>query len=144
MNRYGIYKLQFIIDRSGKDLPSTCIHFTSPYLHLASAYFNLLSHSYPKWEYKIKNVLEVWCIFLKSNLKLQFQKHFSKILGLAPSPLDPHIFWKKHPRKKCPKVDPNWFSLIFSKNHSKCLKTAIFPLKINIQYIVKKLQFWGP
>ena len=63
-------------------------------------------HSYPKWEYKIKNVSEVWCIFLKSKFYDNSKKHFSKILGLAPSPINPIIFWKKHPRKKYEIVDP--------------------------------------
>ena len=29
-------------------------------------HFLFIKHSYPKWEYKMKNVSEVWCIFLKS------------------------------------------------------------------------------
>ena len=50
-------------------------------------------HSYPKSRItKWNNVSEGWCIFLKS--KLYSKKYFSKILGLGPSPLDPHIFWK--------------------------------------------------
>ena len=64
-------------------------------------------HSYPKWEYKIKIISKVWYIFLKSKLYDNSKKYFSKILGLNPSPIDHHIFWKKHPRKKCQKVDPH-------------------------------------
>ena len=41
-------------------------------------------HSYPKWEYKIKNVSEVWYIFLKSKLYDNSKNYFSKIFGLAP------------------------------------------------------------
>ena len=80
----------------------------------------------------------MWCIFLKSKLNDNSKKYFSKIFGLGPSPLDHHIFWKKHPREKCQKVNPHYFSILFStfftffsKNPSKCLKTAIFPLKLS-------------
>ena len=41
-------------------------------------------HSYPKWEYKIKNVSKVRYIFLKSKLYDNSKNYFSKILGLAP------------------------------------------------------------
>ena len=116
-------------------------HFWKFQIGFWNEFFQL--HSYPKWEFEIKNVSEVWCIFLKSKLYDSSKKHFLKILGLAQSPLDPHIFCKKHPRKICQKVDLHYFSISFSKNHSKCLKTAIFPLEIDIQntYNLQK-QMW--
>ena len=53
---------------------------------------NLVTHSYPKWEYKIKNVSEVWYIFLKSKFYDNSKNYFLKILGLAPCPLTPISF----------------------------------------------------
>ena len=51
-----------------------------------------LSHSYPKWEYKIKNVSEACYIYLKSKLYDNSKKYFSKIFGLGPTPLTPVSF----------------------------------------------------
>ena len=48
---------------------------------IVRVFFNV--HSYPKWEYKIKNVLEVCYIFLKSKL-YDNSKKYLKILGLGP------------------------------------------------------------
>ena len=85
--------------------------------------FNI-SHSVPEWVFKKINSSEMWCIFLKTIW--QFQRVFLKIFWLHPSPLDTPNFWKKHPREKWQKVDPHYFSLssLFSKNPSRCLKTA--------------------
>ena len=70
-----------------------------------------------------KKVLEVCCIFLKSKVYDNSKKYFSKILGLGLSPLEHHIFLKKHPREKCrPPLFFNFngglLSSIVSKNHS--------------------------
>ena len=42
------------------------------------------------------------------------KKCFQKFWYLVqhPSPLDNHIFCKKHPRKKCQKVDPHYFTIL--------------------------------
>ena len=72
---------------------------TNEYEYLTSAWCTrkivlliLHDHSYPKWEYKIKNVSEVCYIFLKSKLYDDSKKYFSKIFGLGPSPLTPVSF----------------------------------------------------
>ena len=105
-------------------------------------------HSYPKWEYKIKNVSEVRYIFLESKLYDNSKNYFLKILGLAPCPLTPYLLKEASQKKMSESRPPLFFnfrggllSLIFSKNHSKCLKTVFFPLKFCLQYFVKKLQF---
>ena len=42
----------------------------------------------------------------------QFQKLFFENPRIRALPPDHHIFWKKHPRKKCQKVDPHYFSIL--------------------------------
>ena len=97
---------------------------------------NKKNHSYPKWEYKMKNVSRVWYIFLKSKLYDNSKNYFSKILGLGPCPLTT-ISFERSILEKMSESRPPFFnfrggllSIIFQKNHSKCLKTAIFPLKV--------------
>ena len=70
----------------------------------------------------------------------QFQKLFFENLRIRALPPDHCIFWKKHPRKKCQKVDPHYFSIL--EKHSKGLKTAISWQNI-IYFLEWKLQFWG-
>merc|ERR1719378_770059 len=66
-------------------------------------------HSYPKWEYKTKNVSEVRCTFLKSKLYDNSKNYFSKIPGLGPCPLTTVSFERSI---KCQKVDPHYFSIL--------------------------------
>ena len=101
------------------------------------------SHSYPKWEYKIKNVSEVCYIFLKSKLYDNSKKYFLKIFGLGPSPLTPISFETSILEKNVRKLFFNFrgglLSKKFSKNLSKCLKTVIFLLKAKSWYFVTKV-----
>ena len=63
-----------------------------------------------------------------------------KIFDRALSELALQSSLKKHLREKLKKVDPHYFSILegvyflpfFSKNHSKCLKMAIYGLKVDI------------
>ena len=73
---------------------------------------SLTVHSVPERVSKKINSSEVWYIFLATKLYDNSKKCFLKIFALHPSPLDTCIFWKKHPREKCQKVDPNYFSIL--------------------------------
>ena len=64
----------------------------------------------------------VWHIFLKANFSPEKDVNL-KMFGWEKSPLEYHIFWKKHPRKN--DFRGGLLSSLFSKNHSNCLKTAI-------------------
>ena len=74
-----------------------------------------------------------------------------KIFDRALSELALQSSLKKHLREKLKKVDPHYFSILkgvyflhfFSKNPSKCLKTAILPKKNPKYQLEVKLQFWG-
>ena len=80
----------------------------------------------------IKGVIHIF----EEQIIWQFQKLFFENLWISPLPADHHIFWKKHPRKKCQKVDPHYFSILrgvcflsfFLSFHSKCLQMQ-FSLK---------------
>ena len=67
----------------------------------------------------------------------QFQKYFLKIMGLLdPSPLEYHIFWKKHTREKM--FDPHYFSIVLSSLFQKRPLTEIIVLFLCIWKKVKK------
>ena len=77
----------------------------------------------------------VWYIFLKAIFCPEKENENLKIFGWEKSPLEYHIFWQKHPRKKWKKVDPHYFrggllSSLLSKKSSITLKTSILPSKI--------------
>ena len=108
--------------------------------------------SVPERVYKKINSSEVWCIFLKTKLYDNSKKCFLKIFALHPSPLDTCIFRKKHPREKCQKVDPHYFSILegvyflpfFSKKHSKTDKRWKSPFSAVLsRFLARKIAFWG-
>ena len=68
-------------------------------------------------------------------------------MGLGPSPLDHHIFGKKHPREKCQKVDPSsasklQFSLKKMESITFCQEIAVLrPASGFLKKIEKKIHF---
>ena len=76
-------------------------------------------------------------IFLKAIFCPEKEKIILKMFGWEKSPLEYHIFWKKHPRKKWQKVDPHYFSILEGvyflhfcpKNPLRPSKLQFYPLK---------------
>ena len=86
-----------------------------------------LDHHWEPWIYKFYSKLytvllkggsnfekssRVWYIFLKAIFCPEKENENLKIFGWEKSPLEYHIFWQKHPRKKWKKVDPHYFSIL--------------------------------
>ena len=119
---------------------------TEPFYRSNQFHFAVLwnnhCHSYSKWEYKIKNVSKVWYIFLKNKLYDNSKNYFSKILGLAPLPADHHIFWKKHPRKKCQNVD-HYFSILEGVYFLPFFKRYRCQVGLDIMQKFSKNNFWN-
>ena len=85
----------------------------------------------------IRGVIHVF----EEQIICQNQNVFFEILGLDPIPLEHHIFWKKHPREKCQRVDsPLFFS--FRGGHF----LQFYPSASKLQFFDKMSTFslyWG-
>ena len=101
-----------------------------------------MAHSGPERFSKKINSSEVWYIFLKTKLYDNSKKCFLKIFALHPSPLDTCIFWKKHPREKCQKVDPNYFSILDGVYFLYFFPKTTFSAS-KLQFLFKKSTFVG-
>ena len=79
----------------------------------------------------------VWYIFSEAIFCPEKENKNLKMFGWEKSPLEYHIFWRKHPRKKWQKVDPHYFSILEGvyflhfcpKNPLRPSKLQFYPLK---------------
>ena len=71
----------------------------------------------------------------------QFQKVFFENLGIRSKPPWPHIFWMKHPREKCQKVDLHYFSTFFNFLKKTTVRASKPPLEWFLEKIEEKQ--WG-
>ena len=76
----------------------------------------------------------VWYIFSEAIFCPEKENENLKIFGWEKSPLEYHIFWKKHPRKKWQKIDPHYFSIYFLQFFPKTTLSAL-----KLQFVEKYL-----